>query len=156
VCTKPDKDLPLSESIAIQRGIRRATMERDRLPNNFTYGYFPKRVIGGTTKNPRFNISIDPKVLEAAPTKKKREALLDTTLQSNNYSACATAAKNMKGAKLGDRRIFGSFDMMANVQRKGTLTRNVFEKCRDVAHCKIHQLNKTEPKLARCKGKGLL
>lgn len=156
VCTKPDEDLKLSESLLIQRGVRRATAKKDMLANDFSYRYFPNRVVGGSDKTPHFNISIDPKKLAAAETKKAKEALLETTLQSNDYAACTTAAKNMKIARLGDRRIFGTFDMMANVQRNGTLAKDVFIKCRDVAHCKIHAMNKNEKKLAGCKKKGLL
>ena len=156
VCTKPDENLKLSESLLIQRGVRRATLKKDMLANDFTYRYFPKRVVDSSGRSPHFNISVDPEKLASAGTKKEKEALLDTTLQSNNYSACVTAAKNMKEAKLGDRRIFGTFDMMANVQRSNTLAKTVFTKCRDAAHCKIHGMNKNEKKIAGCKTSGLL
>jgi len=155
VCTKPDETLKLSESLVIQRGVRRATLKKDMLANDFTYRYFPKRVIGGSESAPHFNISIDPKKLAAASTKKEKEAILSTTMQSNDYASCVTAAKNMKEARLGDRRIFGTFDMMANVQRNDTLAKTVFTKCRDVAHCKIHAMNKNEKKVADCKKRGL-
>ena len=150
--------LKISENAVVNRGIRRAASRNDRMKNDFIYDHFPntgetsrveevKYKRGdrkGSVRFKRLRISIDPASIKS---RKDLEKANKQLVQSNNFVACRSAARSMKKAKLGDQNIFGAFSLMANVQRKGTLAKDVFTTCRDVAYREVHRQNSTKPSL---------
>ncbi len=153
LCTK--EGIRLSEDIKINRGIRDAVGKKevksifnsfpDRVVDEIPYKRGPKK---GKVRARRFKIAIDP---ENVKTKKDLERETGELLQSKNFVACETAARNLKvKAKLPKPSIFGKFSGLANLQRKGTLAKDVFNSCRDYAYCELHRLSGNESKLFNC------
>lgn len=164
-CTPVDgkgnpRELKLSENAKINRGVLRAAHDIVKFNEDNVLNKFPARVKEkvlykedipgrnikeGDLRYVRLKISIDP---ESVETKKDLKRETESLLQSNNYVACASAAEKMLADKnFDDNRIFHAFSMMANIQRKGTLAKDVFNTCRDVAYREVHKKNKNDDKV---------
>lgn len=149
--------LQLSESARLHRAILRAGQDIVKFGDDNLIDKFPERVKEdvryledipargikkGDLRYQRLKMSIDPSRIT---TKKSFEQEKERLLQHDNYVACESAAREMiRDKSVDDARIFHSFAWLANIQRKGTLARDVLATCRDVACREVHEKNARE------------